>query len=301
MCAAMDLRQLEYFAAVARHRHFRRAAEDLYVTQSAVSQQVRRLEDELGLQLLRRTAKGVEVTEAGTELLARAEAILADVARARSAMEQHAGALRGQVRVAATTGDVLRLPSVLARFHDEHPAVRIALRHGTPEAVVELVATGSADLAVAALPNVAAATARAELDAVKLADEPLVVVVPPDDPAADGMGAVRLWDLRERAFVLAEAGTALREAVVEACGAEGFGPVPLFEVSDAAAVRQLVHAGLGVSLVPASWLEIPGPEVGVVVPAGTPPPHTLWLLARPAGLSPVAQLVHERLRADLQG
>ncbi|MDX6700529.1 MAG: hypothetical protein QOF26_755, partial [Baekduia sp.] len=80
----MDLRQLEYFAAVARHRHFRRAAESLYVTQSAVSQQVRRLEAELGLELLRRTGgqPPVELTPAGAELLERAEAILGDVARA---------------------------------------------------------------------------------------------------------------------------------------------------------------------------------------------------------------------------
>ncbi|MCZ4493032.1 MAG: LysR family transcriptional regulator, partial [Conexibacter sp.] len=97
----MDLRQLEYFAAVARHRHFRRAAEDLYVTQSAVSQQVRRLEAELGVALLRRNPGShppVDVTPAGEELLARAEAILADVAGARAAMDQHAGTLRGGVR-----------------------------------------------------------------------------------------------------------------------------------------------------------------------------------------------------------
>lgn len=295
----MDLRQLEYFAAVARHRHFRRAAEDLHVTQSAVSQQVRRLEDELGLQLLRRTAKGAEVTPAGTELLARAEAILADVARARAAMEGHAGALRGQVRVAATTGDVRRLAAVLARFHREHPAVRIALRQGAPDAVVDLVATGSADLAVAALPGAAVAAARAGLDATALAEEPLVVVVPPGDAVAAAGGTVALWALRERPFVLAEPGTALRDAVVEACATAGFGPVPLVEVSDPATARELVHAGLGVSLVPASWVDGPGPEVGVLAVADVPARHALWLLTRSDALGPVARLVHERVRADL--
>src|SRR3954468_22346919 len=107
----MDLRQLEYFAAVARHRHFRRAAESVYVTQSAVSQAVRRLEAELGIELLRRRPGAqppVEVTPAGEELLARAEAILADVARARAAMDEHAGTLRGGGRLAATTRDAVR-------------------------------------------------------------------------------------------------------------------------------------------------------------------------------------------------
>jgi DNA-binding transcriptional LysR family regulator len=75
----VELRQLQYFAAVARHRNFTRAADELYVTQSALSQQVRRLEAELGLELLRRTPAGVELTAAGADLLERADAILAEV------------------------------------------------------------------------------------------------------------------------------------------------------------------------------------------------------------------------------
>jgi DNA-binding transcriptional LysR family regulator len=136
----MDLRQLEYFAAVARHRHFGRAAEDLYVTQSAVSQQVRRLEAELGLALLERTSRGVELTAAGVDLLTRAEAILADVAGARAAMDEHAGSLRGGVRIAATTGDALALPPALAQFHRAHPSIRIALRQGSADEVLGLFA-----------------------------------------------------------------------------------------------------------------------------------------------------------------
>jgi DNA-binding transcriptional LysR family regulator len=292
----MDLRQLEYFAAVARHRHFRRAAEDLFVTQSAVSQQVRRLEAELGLALLRRTSRGVEVTPAGEELLARAEAILADVAGARAAMDAHAGALRGGVRAAATTGDTLRLAPALARFSAEHPGVRVALRQGSAAAVLDLVATGSVDLAVAALPG--GAPAGGDVEAVALGDEPLVLLVPPGDALAGATG-IALWDVRDRPFILGEPGTALRERVVEACGHEGFGPVPLFEVSEPTALRFLVHAGLGVSLVPASWLELPGPEVGVAVPAGRRPRHALWLLSRPVALTPPARLLHEHLRAEL--
>jgi DNA-binding transcriptional LysR family regulator len=299
----MDLRQLEYFAAVARHRHFRRAAESLYVTQSAVSQQVRRLEAELGLELLRRTGgrPPVELTPAGAELLERAEAILGDVAQARAAMDQHAGTLRGGVRAAATTGDALRLAPALARFGREHPGVRIALRQGGAGEVAELVATGAVDLAVAASAGGGsgngAPAAGEEVEAIALSDEPLVLLVAPDDPLA-GAGGVRLWDVRDRPFVLGEPGTALRETVLAACGEEGFGPVPLFEVGEPTAVRFLVGAGLGVSLVPASWLDVPGPEVGSATPA-TPAHHALWLLARRAGLAPVARLLHEHLRVSL--
>jgi DNA-binding transcriptional LysR family regulator len=300
-CTPMDLRQLEYFAAVARHRHFRRAAESLYVTQSAVSQAVRRLEAELGLELLRRRPGAqppVELTPAGAELLERADAILADVARARAAMDEHAGTLRGGVRVAATTGDALRLAPALARFGREHPGVRIALRQGGPGETVDLVASGAVDLAVAALPDGAALPE--DVEAAPLGSEPLVVLVAADDPLAGAHG-VRLWDLRDRPFVLAEPGTALRAAALAACAAEGFGPVPLFEVGEPTAVRVLVGAGLGVSLVPASWTDVAGPEVGVaaLAPAGAGAAHAVSLLTRRGGAAPVARLLAEHLRGAL--
>src|SRR4051812_5289960 len=295
----MDLRQLEYFAAVARHRHFRRAAESLSVTQSAVSQAVRRLEAELGLELLRRRPGAqppVQITPAGEELLGRAEAILADVARARAAMDEHAGTLRGGVRAAATTGDALRLAPALARFGREHPGVRIALRQGAATEVVDLVASGAVDLAVAALPDGAALPE--DLETAPLGREPLVLLVAADDPLA-GARAVRLWDVRDRPFVLAEPGTALRASALAACAAEGFGPVPLFEVGEPTTVRMLVGAGLGVSLAPASWLEVAGPEVGAATVAGATAAHALTLVTRRGAPAPVARLLAEHLRGAL--
>lgn len=294
----MDLRQLEYFAAVARHRHFRRAAESLYVTQSAVSQAVRRLEADLGIELLRRVPGAqppVEVTPAGEELLARAEAILADVARARTAMDEHAGTLRGGVRAAATPGDALRLAPALARFGREHPGVRLALRLGGATEVLELVATGAVDVAVASLTDGAAVPEGVEARA--LAAERLVLLVPSDDELA-GASGVRLWDVRDRPFVLAEAGSGLRASALGACAAEGFGPVPLFEVGEPTAVRLVVGAGLGVALVPASWTAVAGPEVGVATVAGTAATHAPSLLTRRDGLSPVAQRMAEQVRAS---
>jgi DNA-binding transcriptional LysR family regulator len=292
----MDLRQLECFVAVARHRHFTRAAEDLYLTQSAVSQQVRRLEAQVGLDLLRRTPRGVELTAAGAELLPRAEAILADVARARAAMDELAsGTVRGSVRVAATTGDAPGLAAALAGFHGERPGVRVALRHGSADEVVDLVRRGSADLGVAALRDGAATDG---VEAAPLAAQPLVVLLPAADGVA-GAAEVGLWDLRERPFILGEPATALRELVTAACEAAGFGPVPLFEVGDPETVRVLVAAGLGVAVVPASWAR----GEGVATAALAPPAPELEprLLARPGGLTPPAALLHAHLRAALGG
>jgi DNA-binding transcriptional LysR family regulator len=290
----VDLRQLQYFTAVARRRHFTRAAEDLYMTQSALSQQIRRLEDELGLALLRRTSHGVELTPAGAELLERADAVLGELARARAAMDRHAGVARGVVRVAAVAADAPRLPDALAAFHADHPGVQVALRHGSAGEVADLARRGAVDLAVVALRG----APPPGLAATPLAEEALRVVLAPDDPLA-GAGPVSLAALRGRPFVLAEPGTALRDAVMAACQAVGFSPVPLFEVSDPATVRTLAHAGLGVSLVPASWLEAPGPAVGTADLAPPAPRHRAALLAPAAGGSPAARLLHAALAAQL--
>jgi DNA-binding transcriptional LysR family regulator len=289
----MELRQLEYFVAVARHRHFGRAAQAVYVTQPALSQQVRRLEAELGLALLRRTSRGVELTPAGEDLLPRAEQILAGVAHARGAMDEHAGVVRGTVRVAATTGDALHLPEILAAFHREHPGVRLALRHASATEVLALLRRRAVDLAVLALGSEDTAGLHVE----PLAEEPLRAIAPPDDPF--NSVATALEDLRGRPFVLAEPGTALRETVMEACQAKGFSPVPLLEVSDPATVRFLVSAGLGFSLVPQSWLDQPGPPVAVAALIEPAPRHALSLLA--AGeLPPAGRLLQDALKLGLK-
>jgi DNA-binding transcriptional LysR family regulator len=291
----MDLRQLEYFAAVARHRHFTRAAEELYVTQPALSQQIRRLEQELGLALLLRTPSGVELTEAGADLLARAEDILADVERARAAMDEHAGVLRGVVRVAAAAGEPLRLPAELAAFHRGHPGVRITLRQGSAREVVELLRRGAVDLAALALAD---AEEPVGVDVTELADEPLRLIAAPGDELTAG-GRAAVADLRGHPLILAERGTALRDVVMAACAAAGFSPIPPFEIGEPAAVRFLAHSGLGASVVPASWLDAPGPDVGVAVLESPEPRLRRFLLAPAGGLSPAGRLLHEQLRGAL--
>jgi DNA-binding transcriptional LysR family regulator len=286
----MELRQLQYFAAVARHRSFTRAAAELYVTQPALSQQIRRLEAELGLALLRRTSKGVELTPAGADLLAHADKVIAEMEAARAEMDRHAGVSRGVARVAATAADAPRLPEALAAFHTEHPGIQVALRQGSAQEVVDLTRRGAVDVAVQAL----AGDPPPGVDAQPLTDEPLRVAVPLDDPLA-GAANVGMSDLRGRPFILAEPGSALREAVLAATQAAGFSPLPLFEVGDPHAVRFLVRAGLGISLVPESWLERPGPVVGAA-DLKQPPRHRLYLLTPAAGPSPAGRLLFERLR-----
>jgi DNA-binding transcriptional LysR family regulator len=289
----VELRQLEYFVAVARHGQFTRAADALWVTQSALSQQIRRLESELGVVLLRRTPRGAELTAAGEDLLARAEVALAELAQAREELDRHAGVTRGRVRVAATTIDTLRLPASLAAFHQAHPGLQVALRHAGTADVVRLVQTAAVDVGIAGLPG----EAPVGLIATRLSEEPLCALLPPGDPLA-GAPPIGLAALRGRAFILAEPGSGLRETVVAGCELAGFGPVPLFEVSDPATVRHLVHAGLGVSVVPGSWLAAAGPEVAVAALAAPTPRHRVSALTLSSGRSPAVDLLVGVLRAE---
>lgn len=291
-CSLVELRQLEYFVAVARHGQFTRAADAVWVTQSALSQQIRRLEAEVGVVLLRRTSRGVRLTAAGEDLLAHAQVVLDELARAREELGRHAGVTRGRVRVAATTIDTPRLPGALAAFHREHPGLQVALRHASSADVVGLVATGEVDVGVAGLGRDVPAGVSTE----QLSDEPMSAMLPAGDRLA-GAPELDLADLAGRPFILADPGSGLREAVMAACQRAGFSPVPLFEISDPATVRHLVGAGLGVSVAPTPWFEVPGPEVVAVRLAHPAPRHRVNALTAATGRSPAAGLLVAALHA----
>jgi DNA-binding transcriptional LysR family regulator len=135
---------------------------------------------------------------------------------------------------------------------------------------------------------------------VVVAEEPLCVACARDDPLA-AAGGVSFGDLRGRSLILAEPGSPLRRSVASACADAGFSPVPLFEVSDPWTVRFLTAAGLGLSVVPSSWLELPGPPVVRLELTDPAPRHRVSLLvpAAAGGGSPAAALLHEHLRRQL--
>ncbi|UGS33797.1 HTH-type transcriptional regulator GltC [Capillimicrobium parvum] len=291
----MELRQLEYLVAVARHGQFTSAADALWLTQSALSQQVRRLEAELGVALLQRTSRGVVPTAAGEELLVRAERVLAEVAAARSELARHAGATRGRVRVAATIADAPGLPAALAAFHREQPDLQIALRHASADEVVALLARGAVDVALTAEP---AGALPGGVERVAVAEEPLHAMLPAGDPLA-ATARLSLGALSDRPFILGEPGSALRATVLAACQAAGYSPVPLFELGDPAAARHLVAAGLAVAVAPASWFVAGDGAVERVTLAEPAPRHRIALLAPATRPSPPGRLLLAHLTAAL--
>ena len=260
----MELRQLEYFVAVAEEASFTRAASRVHVAQPGVSAQVRRLESELGQQLLDRSGRSVRLTEVGSAVLPFARAALDAVANARLAVDDLAGLVRGQVTVGMVSGCALPvLAELLAGFHDRHPGVAIALVEDNSDRLVERLRDGRLDLALIGW----AEQTPADIDSVVLVDEELVAVVAPGHPLAGtgagagaraGAGAITIRQLRDLPLVSLPRGTGVRTALDAACAAAGFTPRIVFEASALPMVVELAGRGLGLAVVPASIPNGPG-------------------------------------------
>jgi len=279
----VELRQLEGFVAVAEEGNFTRAAQRVFVGQSALSVSVRTLERDLGARLFERSTHHVALTDAGRALLPEARRTLAAAAAARAAVAGAAEGLRGTLRLGLMQALVLvDVAGMLARFHRERPLVEIRPRPapGGSAALVDEVARGALDATFAAIER----GRRPTLDVTVLASEPLVVVCPVDHPLA-GRSRVAPAEVAGEAWVDFTPGWGLRTAGDEAFAAAGATRGARVEVPDVSTLAELVRAGLGVGILTASILRSLAArdrlaaveldtaarfEVGFVVPADRP-------------------------------
>ncbi|WP_329121606.1 LysR family transcriptional regulator [Streptomyces sp. NBC_01465] len=213
----MELRQLNYFVTVAEELHFGRAAEKLHIVQSAVSQQVRRLERELGAELFDRSPRHVRLTAAGLRLLPEARAVLAAADRARAAV-----AARPPLRLGTSTGLGAHLDRVLAAFAEMAPDTPVELVSAPTRDRLAQVAEGRLDATFVRSPGPSPG-----LRFVPLWDDPLIAVVPASHPLA-ARPDIALADLAALPLMLTERrnNPALVDLVVNACQSAGFEPVP---------------------------------------------------------------------------
>ncbi len=244
----MEIHQLQYFVAVAEEASFTRAAARVHVAQPGVSAQVRRLEAELGQQLLDRSGRSVRLTEVGAAVLPFARAALDAVDGARLAVDQLAGLVRGQVTVGMVSGCALPvLAELLADFHRRYPGVAIALAEDGSDRLVELLRGGKLDLALIGT----AGPATEEVETAVVLDDALVAAVAPEHPLA-AERSVTVADLRDQPLVSLPRGTGVRAALDAACADAGFTPRIVLEASALPMVAQLAGRGLGVAILPAS-------------------------------------------------
>jgi LysR family transcriptional activator of glutamate synthase operon len=256
----MDLRQLRYLVALAEELNFTRAAANEHIAQPALSQQIRRLEDELGLALVERTTRHVSLTEAGQLLVVRARRILAELDAAGAELAAVRGVDIGHVTIGAmhTMGPV-DLSLALATFHELHPHVGLTVREAASEEMAEMLRVDELDLAFLSV------TERVEshgLGLHQLLSEELVVLLPPDHPLS-GRGQVRMAELANEPFISFRAGARLRELLFAAGRGAGFEPRVDLESNDSQRVRRLVSRGQGVAILPRSDAVGPGAEVDV--------------------------------------
>ncbi|MFF2014090.1 LysR family transcriptional regulator [Streptomyces sp. NPDC058195] len=247
----MDLRQLEYFVAVAEERNFTRAAERVHISQSGVSAQIRQLERELGAELFDRSARTVALTVAGKAALVHARAALAAAGEVGQAVGEVTGLIRGRLTVGMVVGCTLTpLFDALAAFHEAHPGVEISLLEDRSDRLLDDVHTGAVDLAL-----IGAATATPEgLDALTLISERLVAAVPAGHPLA-GRRRLTLRDVVAHPVVCMPPGTGLRTVFDQACTAQGLRPTIALEASAAEAIAGLAARGLGVAVLSDSMAE----------------------------------------------
>jgi LysR family transcriptional regulator, transcription activator of glutamate synthase operon len=288
----VELRQLRYLDAVARHRSFTQAALDLHVAQSAISQQVGRLERELGAELLRRTTRRVEVTEMGELVLARARRVLAEVDGARADLDAVQGLVRGRLRLGGLPPVGRVHPAALiADFSRVHPGIAVTVRAGVASPLLGELRDGGLDLVLALVDP----DAFDGLDGVRLFEEELVVIAPLDHPIARAK-RVRVERLAGEPLVTYASGSALRDALLALVPS---GRV-VAEANDLETVRELTARGLGVSLMPRSVVASHGDRLAIrpLSPRQALPVSLVWRAGeRP---TPAAQAFREHVLSSMR-
>jgi DNA-binding transcriptional LysR family regulator len=285
----MELRHLRYFVAVAEELHFHRAAARLHISQPPLSQQIRALERELGVALLERNRRRVELTAAGASFLHDAREILDSVDRAGERARRIARGELGSLSIGFVGSAMFSaaLPTILRDFRASYPDVELSLRELQTAAQLHAIMAGRIDAGVIRGP-LAASELEAGLDLVVIQRERLVVALPESHRFASKR-TLRAADLRGETFVILYRREApglfasLASVMVDAGGV----PEDVLEVAEMQTIIGLVAGGFGVSLVPASVGEIERAGVAFRPLAGPSPMIELAIASRAGEHSPV--------------
>jgi len=257
----VEVHQLAYFESVSRHLHFTRAAEELNVAQPSVSQQIRKLEDELGTPLFHRMKRNVALTEAGTLFLRHTRAILQQLEEARVEVQELSGLRKGSLAVGAppSVGTHL-LPKALAAFSRKHPGISLTFREAGSRTLVKLLEDGELDLAVVIQP-----IRHPVLETMPLLEEELLLAVPRSHRLATRTGRVKLGELATEPFVLLREGAYdIRDQTLAACRRVGFEPNVALDGGEMDSVLRFVAEGLGIAILPEMVLGDVDPRTGPV-------------------------------------
>jgi DNA-binding transcriptional LysR family regulator len=297
----LDLTRVRVFREVATRRSFSHAAQALDYTQSAVSQQVAKLEREVGLPLIERTSRPIALTEAGRTLLARTDIIFGEVATAETELRALAGAAGGTVRLGGfATACATILPRAITLFAENHPGVAVTLSEMEPTVALRRLRAAEIDLAVTyKFSNADTPTVDDErLEVVPLARDPFLLALPEQHRLAHRR-SIRLAELRDEPWLGAPAGGSsggYRRFLVRTCHEAGFEPSIAFEPDDLWTGRGIIAAGLAVGLMPRMAFTIPHPGIAIVRLAGTAPARSILAVHMPGRRVPANAAMIQCLR-----
>jgi DNA-binding transcriptional LysR family regulator len=290
----MELRQLEYFVAVAEEANFTRAAERVHISQSGVSAQVKTLEAELGADLFDRSGRIARLTPAGLAVLPLAREALDAASSIREMVDDVNGLIRGRLTAGMITGcEIKPWFAALAGFHSAHPGIDIALQEGNSDQLVGSVLTGLSDIALVGLAGEPPPGLASEI----IIAEGLAAIVAPDHPLArKHHEGVSLAELTAYPLVCLPVGTGIRSVLDQACADADLLPDIALEASAPGAVADLGSRGLGVAVLSRS-MAAGFPDLVAVPITGIEIPALLALVWRPKKSPATAALLTHCKRA----
>lgn len=242
----MDLKKLLYFATIVEERQITRAANRLHIAQPPLSLQLKALEEELGVTLMERNNKSIEVTQAGWTFYYRAKEILNSVDGMISEVKEQGDGIRGKLSIGTVMSCVSYLPKPIQISQDKYPAVTFQLWEGDSHRVEEMLQARTIELGITRLP-----LESDNLDMVRLHPEPLVAVQP-SDWHVFRTPTISIKELEERPLMVlhGQGGKGIFEMFVESCQTFGFNPKIICESPDVATLLTLADSGVGIAIVP---------------------------------------------------
>ncbi len=291
----VTLRQLKVFESVARHLSFSRAAEELHLTQPAVSMQVKQLEEQAGLPLTEMVGKKVYLTGAGEEIARHARRIAQQLREAGEAIDAIKGVRGGRLSIGVISTAKYFAPRLLAEFLRSKPGIELNLRVNNRETVVRQLADNEIDLAIMGQPPQEFTTV-----SEAFADHPLVIVAAPDHPLAKARH-ITPAELNAQTFLIREPGSGTRATMERFFADAGIAPQHVLEMVGNETIKQAVMAGLGLAFISGHTVSLEC-EVGrlVKLPVAGTPVTRRWFVVHRADkeLLPVAETFREFLLAE---
>ncbi|WP_102348886.1 LysR family transcriptional regulator [Bacillus sp. Marseille-P3661] len=240
----MEIHQLEYVIALSKYMKFSLAADEISVSQSTLSDQIKKLENELGVQLFIRSTRKVQLTSAGEDFLAYAKRIISEIENARSCMFEYSNLMKGKIKIGAlSTITYLGITSVIANFQKDYPGFEMEIFEENSDTLLKKLSTSEIDVAFISYPYIA----NFEFDFYPLINDRLVLLVSSTHPLAERK-EVSIEELSKEKFLMIQSSTGLQNSLVQLCRDAGFEPNIILKSSHVETIKGLIEEGIGITL-----------------------------------------------------